>query len=242
MKKIEIDTTIIHVPEGWDDIILGDYETWYHRDPKNGHERVELVADICKIESSVLKSYPIGVFNLIADTLAFAFKADESTTSSSLTVNGVKYVVPIAEELTLAAWVDAEEAQKGNAVLSNTLAITCLPVGETYDPAKAEERQRMFASLKVSEVLPVLGFFLQYKKALDQRIAMFSRVAESATLFVKNTATFPAVGGGIRLSTIWRAVRYFVIVKSLRYQLRKFLRSLDSGLTKAEPITHKSNL
>lgn len=242
MKRIEIDNTVIDVPESWDDIKLGDYETWYSDSPSNAHERIELIAKICKVDSSVLGSKPIGVFNLIADTLAFAFQPTEIPNSPTIEIEGTTYIVPIAEELTLAAWVDLDEAQKsGEALLSNVLAITCRPNGEIYDTAKTEERQKMFAALSVKEVLPVLGFFLHYKIAYEKRTAMFSEVVQAANQFVNDTGTFPRVGGGIRLFTIWRAVRYRITVVYLRYQLRKFLTTYGLNSKDTEPTKPKKN-
>lgn len=243
MKRIEIDKAVIDVPETWDDITLGFYETWFFKTPLTRLEKVQLVAEICKIDPSVLLNYPIGLTNLIIDTLDFIFRETTVSPSPSIVVEGVKYTIPITESLTTACWIDAEQAQKDKvAILSNILAIVCQPNGETYDPNKSEERRKMFAELKVSEVLPLLSFFLHYKKMLETPSMMFSQIRGVAYLYVNSTENFPNVGGGTKLLRTWRAVRYYALTKWLRYQLRKYLRSLDTSLTVNNQKLHKESL
>lgn len=243
MKRIEIDKVVIDVPETWDDITLGFYETWFFKTPVTRLEKVELVAEICKIDPAILLNYPVGLTNLIIDTLDFVFRETTTPPSPSIVVEDVRYTIPITEVLTTACWIDAEEVQKEKvAVLSNILAIVCLPDGETYDPHKSEERRKMFAELKVSEVLPLLSFFLHYKKMLETRSTMFSQVREAANLYVNSTGSFPNVGGGTKLLRTWREVRYYALTKWLRYRLRKYLRSLDTSLTVDNQKPHKESL
>lgn len=243
MKRKEIDKAVIEVPETWDDIALGFYETWFFKTPVTRLEKVELVAEICKINPAILLNSPVGLTNPIIDTLDFVFKETTTPPNPSIVVEGVRYTIPITESLTTACWIDAEAAQKEKvAVLSNILAIVCLPDGETYDPHKSEERRKMFAELKVSEVLPLLSFFLHYKKMLEKRSTMFSQVREAANLYVSSTANFPNVGGGTKLLRTWRAVRYYTLTKWLRYRLRKYLHSLGMSLTVDNPKPHKENL
>lgn len=243
MKRIEINTDVIDVPESWDDITLSFYETWFYKAPKDRKEQIELVAEICKIDTAKLLDYPVDVCNIILDTITFVFTETATPPSPSIEIGGVKYTIPIAETLTTGAWIDAEEVQKEKVnTLSGILAITCLPVGETYDTLKTEERRKMFAELKVSEVLPLLSFFLHYKKGLEKRLAMFSRVAEAANLYVNSTANFPNVGGGTRLSLTWRKAHFYVWMKYLKSQLRKCLRSLGTKPTENKPKGRKGIL
>lgn len=229
MKKIEINNDVIYVPESWDDIKLGFYETWFHKVPKDRKEHVELVAEICKTGVDKLLGYPEDVYNIIAGILNFVFTETKTEPSPCIEIGGKKYIIPIAEKLTLGAWVDAEAVQNEKTnVLTGILAITCLEEGEKYDAEKYEERRNMFAELTVSRALPLLCFFLHYRIALEKRTSMFSKVTEAAGHYLSSIKSFPGIGGGTRLSRIWRAVRYYALTKWNCYQLRKCLRSLDS--------------
>mgnify|MGYP006906849322 FL=1 len=60
--KLEYDNTRISVPESWDDITLGFYESFYDEEPSTARERVEWVAHICNVDSELLLEWPSEVF------------------------------------------------------------------------------------------------------------------------------------------------------------------------------------
>lgn len=225
MVQIEYNTVKIEVPESWDDVTLGFYETFYTERPETARERVTLVAKICKVEADLLLSWPAEVFNRVVEYIDFLFKDNPALPSPIVEVNGVKYIVPIEDELSLGAWVDADEVQKkGENVLSNILAIVCRPVGEIYNYKNNEARQTMFASLPVSKVLAVLAFFLHYKIVLDRRTEAYTKLAQSYDRLPRNIKPLLNPGDGIRLSRIWQIIKYWFLMLLLCYRLRKFLR------------------
>lgn len=243
MKRIEIDRDIINVPESWDDITLGFYETWFHKAPTNRKEQIALVAEICKMDEEKLLNYPIQVCNIILDTLRFAFTETNTEPSPSIQIAQLTYTIPITENLSTGAWIDLEEAQKEQVkMLSSILAITCLPTGETYDTRKTEQRQKMFAELKMSQVLPLLAFFLHYKKKLENRSAMFSKAMESVKQYANNTKNSQSVGVGTRLSQKWHKIQSFISRKSLHSPSQKSSPSSDTKSTERKPKKHKENL
>ena len=224
MKRIKIDGTTVKIPESWDEITLGFYETWYHRQPATTREKVELAAEICRIKPERLLSARADTFNRIVRLLAFAFNNEAPTPSPMLTAKGVKYTVTPSAELTLAQWVDADEAQhSGEKPLSSLLAIVCLPPGEKYDPSRFNDRQQLFASLKMSETLGVLGFFLRCGNISPEHSKACSQTQQTVDLLLRNIKVFRIVGGGTKLSRIWRAIKFSTLMLLLRYRLRKFL-------------------
>lgn len=222
MVKIEVNDVTVNVPQSWDDITLGDYETFYRDKPVSGRERVEYVAKILKIDAMVLLNWPAEVFNMIVETLGFLFVDNPIAATPVVDVDGVPFIVPIEDKISLGAWVDAEEAQKADeAVLSNVLAIVCRPAGETYDYQLNEARQKQFAALPVSKVLGVLAFFLQCRTVLDRRTEAYTKLHQIAALLPRSIKPFLSRGGGIRLSQIWRATKYYALIVLLNYRLRK---------------------
>ena len=99
MVQIEYNTVKIEVPESWDDVTLGFYETFYTERPETARERVTLVAKICKVEADLLLSWPAEVFNRVVEYIDFLFKDNPALPSPIVEVNGVKYIVPIEDEL-----------------------------------------------------------------------------------------------------------------------------------------------
>lgn len=236
MKRIEYNAVKIDVPESWDDVKLGFYETFYTEKPETARERVALVAKVCKVDADLLLSWPAEVFNRIVDYIGFLFKDDPTPASPVIEVDGVRYIVPIEDELSLGAWVDADEVQKkGENVLSNILAIVCRPAGEAYDYKNNEARRAMFAALPVSKVLGVLAFFLRCKVALDRRTATYTKLGQACGQLPRSIKPFPSPGGGIGLSQTWQILKYRALILLLNYQLQKYLRSFNIEKIKTTP-------
>lgn len=242
MVKLEYDNTVISVPQSWDDITLGFYESFYDEKPLTARERVEWVARICQVDAAVLFGWPSEVFNRIVEYLDFLFKDNPAEPSPSIEIGGAKFTVPIEEELTLGAWVDIDEAQKqGVNVLSNVLAIVCRPVGEEYNYRNNDKRREMFAVLPVSKVLGVLAFFLRCKNVYELRTQTFSDLARACDRLPRSTEGFRSPGGGIRLSRIWRRPIYKALTALLRYRLRRFLRLYSTAETRNTPKKHRES-
>lgn len=230
MVKIEVNNVTVNVPQSWDEITLGDYETYYKDKPETGRQRAEYVAKILKMDAAVLLSWPAEVFNMIVDTLGFLFSDNPIEATPVVDVDGTPYIVAIEDKITLGAWVDAEEAQKADKdVLSNVLAIVCRPAGEAYDYQLNEKRQRQFAALPMSKVLGVLAFFLRCKSDLDKLTAAYTKVRQIVDLLPPSIKPFRARGGGIKLLRIWQAMRYYALIKLLNYRLRKLSRSYNTA-------------
>jgi len=242
MVRIEYDKVEIEVPESWDDITLGFYETFYAEKPGTTRERAAYVAKICRTDADWLLSRPVEVFNRIVEYIGFLFKDNPVSPVPYVETGGVRYTVPVEDEMSLGAWADADEIQKkGENILSNILAVVCRPAGEVYDYKNNETRRAMFAALPVGKVLGVLAFFLRCKTVSDQRTVAYTKLARAYGRLPQNIKPFPSPGAGIRLSRIWPALKYYVLMRLLNCRLRKFLRSCNTVKTKIPPTRHNKS-
>jgi len=230
MVTMEYDNTLIRVPQCWEDITLGKYESVYDKKPESARERVALVAQICEVDAEKLLSWPAEIFNGIVDYILFLYGDNPAIPCPYLEIDGVKYAVPLEDDLTLGAWVDADEAQKkGEAPISTTLAIVCRPVGEAYDYKNNEARQAMFAALPVSQVMGVMAFFLQCKEASVKLTQMYGNLQLVIDQLPRNTDILRSLGAGTKLLQMWRVLTFCILNVLLRYRLRKFLRSYNTS-------------
>jgi hypothetical protein len=242
MVTIEYNNVKIEVPESWEDITLGFYETFCKEQPDSARERAALVAKICKTGEELLLGWPAEVFNRMVDYLDFLWAEGSAPPCPSITVNGTVYVVPIEEELSLGAWIDADEVQRsGENVLSGVLAIVCRPVGEAYNHKNNEARRAMFAALPVSAVLPVLSFFLACKIASDKRMALYTELIRIYDRLRRNTKNSLNRGGGTKSSRTWRGLKCYALTRLLRYPLQRLLPSFFTARTGTSPKTRKKN-
>lgn len=226
---MEVNNVSIRVPSSWDDITLGDYETYYKEKPETARERVELVAKIIKVEPAQLMEWPAEIFNFIVNAISFVFEDNSAEPTPVVDVNGVSFMVNMEDKQPLGAWVDAEEAQKADtAVLSSVLSIVCRPVGEKYDYETSEQRRALFAALPMTKVLGVLGFFLQCSRALEARTEAYTKLRETVALLPPSIKPLLKRGDGIKPLRIYQTMKYAALMRSLRYQLRKLSRLYNS--------------
>lgn len=236
MVTLEYNNTRIEVPTGWDDLTVGDYESFYLEKPATSRDRVALAAKICKADMAVLMDWPAEAFNIIVDKISFLFKDNPAKPCQKIEVEGVAYTVLIEDKLSLGAYVDADEVQKsGEAVISNLLAIVCRPEGEEYNFENNEARAAMFAALPVSRVQGVLAFFLQCSNAFDRHTTAYTNLTSLVGSLPLNIRSLRRPGGGIRLSQTFQAMKYYALMILLNWRLRKLLRSYNTGAIKITP-------
>lgn len=229
---MEVNNVSVRVPERWDDITLGDYETYYKEKPETARQRVELVAKIVKIEPVHLLEWPAEVFNFIVNTISFVFENAPAEASPVIDIDGVKFMVNMEDKQPLGAWVDAEEAQKSDtAVLSSVLSIVCRPIGEAYDFEVSEQRQKIFAALPMTKVLGLLAFFLQCSRALEARTEAYTKLVETVGLLPPSIRPLLRRGDGIKPLRIYQTIKYKILMRSLNYQLRKLSRLYSTSAT-----------
>lgn len=228
MVEIVYNTEKINVPESWDDITLGVYEKFHRNKPQNMRERVAQLAEVCSIDAEILLAWPADIFARIVTITGFIFADDDTQPSTIVEADGIIYVVPVEDQLTLGAFVDADDVQKNSdAILSNMLAIVCRPVGEAYDHHNNEARAAVFAALPVSRVLGVLAFFLQCSQISKKRTEAYLQIKSLADQLPQNIKSLLQLTGGIRLLPILPTIRYLISMRLLKNQLRRFSRSYN---------------
>lgn len=242
MTTIEYDNIVINVPESWADVTLGTYEQVYKDRPETSRERVALVAKVCGVEPELLLGWPADIFNTIVPLIGFIFGDNPIEANPVVTAGGVNYIVAVEDELALGAWIDADEAQKAESgVISTVLAIVCRPAGEDYDYKNNEARAAMFAALPMTEVLGVMAFFLRCKIVLNRHTQIYSSLAEAVALLPLNIRPLRSAGGGIRLLRIWPILKYYALMRLLRYQLRRHSHFYSTLKTKKAPKVRSVN-
>lgn len=232
MTTIEYNKQKISVPDNWADIKLGTYEKITKAKPTTAREQVKTIATACAIDENVLLEWPKDIFTRVLDIISFMFNEDAGEPSPAVIAGGVTYVVPLEDKLSLGAYIDAEEAQKGDNPLSETLAIVCRPAGEAYDPDLTDERAAMFAALSVLDVRGVLAFFLQRKTAYEKLTRDYLCLVQLCDQLPPNIPRSQSHGVGTRLLTILPRAKYKTLIRLLRSELQLFSRSFNLGAIK----------
>jgi len=241
MLKIKIDDMQVFIPQGWNEITLGEYEQWsgYNTGDNNGY--LQLVAAICKTEPARLMGISVDDFQVIRQALDFV-TATEVEPSPQIEIDGRQFCVSVSDKLTLGEWVDIDTiiASDSNTKISEMLAVVCRPAGESYDPDKSQARYELFRSLPCNKALAVVNFFLFRKKKSDEILSLYSGAVDQAVRFVQDTERFVTNGDGIKLLPIWQRIRYTFLMKSLKKRLSKFSDFSSTASTSRAPKTTNS--
>lgn len=237
MDIITFEDLEIRVPTSFADVPFSVYEQVHKTRVEKIREYVDVIATICETDAAKLLKAPAEMTDAIVERIMFLFKEHGLPAAAGFKFEDVTYVCEVDKSLTLAEWVDLEQAQKKEAdVLSTVLSIICRPSLEEYDPQKSKARIEIFKRAPCSLVLPVLAFFLRRKEVLDKLINAYSSVKKAAELLPPNIKSFPSLGAGLKLSQIWRATIYYFSIKLLRYRLKRFSLSLYTDAIKIRQL------
>lgn len=242
MTTIEVNDLIINVPESPRDVTLGTYEKLYKLKPEGSAGHIHAVEQLCNLPPGTLRELPVEVFNEIVPRVMFAFGDNPMPPSPEVLIDGIRYIVPAEDEITLGMFVDVDGVQRaGVDVLSNTLAIVCRPAGEKYDTSNNEARAKMFAAQKMDAVLPVFAFFLHCKKTLERLTAAYGSLQAAADLLPPSIKVLRLLGVGTKISQMHLIMTYCASTRSLRARLRKFSPTYSTARIKTARTRRKEN-
>lgn len=230
----------IHIPTSFTDVPFNVYEEVHKMRPETIRQHVDVPALICGVESEVLLKAPAEIMDVIIERIMFIFRPHDLPPAPGFKFEDVTYVCEVERSLTVAEWVDIEQAQKQETdVLSTVMSIICRPAGEEYDPNKSAERVEIFKRAPSNLILPVLAFFLRRKEKLEKLTNAYLSAKRAAELLPLNIKSLRSLGDGIKLSQIWRMIIYYYSIKLLRYRLARFSRLLYIDVIKIRRLKRK---
>ena len=242
MLKISIDGASVFIPQGWNEVTLGEYEKWSsYSNTGDSQSYLQLIAAVCKATPEQLKSISVDEFHVIREALRFISET-EVEASPQVEIGGQLFSVSPSDKLTLGEWVDIDTimASDSDTKISEMLAVVCRPPGESYDPDTSQERYELFRSLTCDKALAPVNFFLLRKKKSDEISNLYSGVVHQAVRFVQDTERFVTNGDGIKLLPIWQRIRYTFLMRSLKKRLSKFSDFSSTASTSRVPKTISS--
>jgi hypothetical protein len=202
MKKIKIDTREFNVPESWKEVSLKHYESFYDLKRDTKTDEVRLVSAVSTIPFNILTNLSLSFYTEILNSISFIFENIQYKPLSYIKdTEGNTYYVNTKDELTLGQWVDIDsisEDAEDKRKLSEILSIVCLKKTEKYQSELLEVRKEMFGSLPMSEIFPVLTFFLKLNERLERITELYLKLQGKIEPYQPNIETLPEVGGGKR--------------------------------------------
>lgn len=220
-----IDFGEISVPTSWNDITLSKFQDIerYYADKDKQFNMLDVLDILIDKDRDYIMSLPEEFLNHILERLEFLqTKPDDKEPRNWVEVNGERYTVNTQNKLKVGEYIAADTAIKGDQHnYAAILAVLARKEGEIYDSKYEnevlEDRIKMWEGVPVTDVLPVVAFFLTLYVTSQMPSRLSSSIREGIDLTRKNIET-SAKNGEI-------SKRY---MKSLMKKLRKLEKSLDS--------------
>ena len=221
-EKDIIDYGSITVPTKWDDVTLdmfADIERYYQDKDKDFDVREVLHIMIGK-DIDFINSLPAEFLDAIMQKLSFLQTSPKiGEPSNKIEIDGETYQVNVFEKLRTGEYVSFDMAMKADKYdYSTFMAILCRKEGEKYDSKyEAElfdERKKMFGKVPVTDVMPIISFFLTLWFVRETHSQLFSKVEEAVNLIQQNIDSSDKIGASKRLYFNWQMRKLRKLLKS----------------------------
>ena len=213
------------VPTKWEDITLKQFqeiERFYEGKDKDFDVR-EVLHIFTNKGIDEINALPLEFLEEIMSKMVFLQeKPTEKKPTNSVEINGERYTIHTENKLKVGEYVGADTAMKGDKHnYAAIMAILCRKDGELYDSKfeneVLEDRIRMWEGEPVTDVLPIISFFIQCYITLQMPTLLSSKVMETIDLTRKDIETLHQNGGISKRS-----------MKSQMKKLRKLEKSINS--------------
>lgn len=215
-KKEEVvkDFGSIKVPTKWEEVSLGQFEK-IMKLTGGESKRVDVMSLLSILtgqDEDYINSLPASFVETLMAHLIFLNDNPRTYdhTASQIKIGSDFYSIHFLEELKFGEYVEVNESIKNDPLdYSSILAILCRKDGEAFDEDfaanKFKQRKEMFQQQPVTEILPLIGFFLKLyliSKANSQ--GCLTELESATSQLLQHTNSSVSNGDGGKRSLSWR--------------------------------------
>lgn len=200
----------INFPLSWDEITLKQYqdiETLY--DKNENATMIDILGIISDKTAKELKTLPFDVFEeTIMPQLTFLNeKPEEKEPTNKIVIKGETYFVNFMEKMKTGEFIDSQMVlQNDKHNYAMILGILCRKKDEIYDDDFIAnilpDRVKMFEEQPITEILPIVAFFLQLWTQLNLPSLLSFKIEETIDLTLQSLQNSKKDGVGKTLSTL----------------------------------------
>lgn len=164
----------INMPLSWNEISLNMFqEISKLYDNEKKPTIIDILSILTNIKKEELEQYPVEVLNTIIQQAQYIQSTPTNEVKNEIIIDGEKYFINYENELRFKEFVDSQTLLEGNnRDYASLLGILCRKQGEMYtDDYIAKEfdkRVEMFNKQPITNILPVVNFFLNYWVVLEK--------------------------------------------------------------------------
>lgn len=228
----------VTIPERWEDVTLGQFIKLMQLEGDGGQKDVrDVIAVLTNNDREWVNMLPAPFVERLIMKLVFLNKAPDKEPKNELIVNGEKYFINYMDELRFGEYTDINTIiQQDNTNYAAFLAILCRKEGEEYNDdftAHIEERVKFWESQPITDVMPLVGFFLARWTVSEEASRVYlTEAVEAADQLVEATEHSLKNGGYKRLPIHLRMKAWWNMRK-----YKKCMRQLSSSIS----ATSKTN-
>lgn len=193
-KNNNIDLGSWTCPVRWSDITLKQFQDIqrYYADKEKKVDVRDIVHILCGKTRDEVNLLPTEFLEKILEKLSFLSEEPvHQEPQSSIVIKGEKFVINIMEKLKAGEYIDTDTLIKQDKYNYAALfAILCRKEGEVYNDDfianTLDDRIKMFEEQPVTNIFPLVSFFINCFLTLQKPFLLYSAVEEAINLTQKN--------------------------------------------------------
>lgn len=214
------------VPKNWSEVTLKKYqdmERYYEGKEDKEFNVIDVLDILIDKDRDYINSLPAEFLDTILAHLVFLTIAPENVEpTNKITIDGEEYHVNFQEKLKVGEYVAVDAVLKGDRHnYAAILAILCRKDGEIYDSKfeneVLEKRIELFEKQPITNILPIINFFLNCFIILHLPTQLFLKVEEAINL-TRNNIEISHKNGELSKRSMKSAIR----------KLKKLQKSINS--------------
>ena len=218
METIIKDYGNITIPEKWEQVTLGQFERIMSiikgEEENTSINVVKLLAILTDTDEDYINSLPAEFVESLMARLLFLTddptKDSDKMAKSQICIDGEFYHINYMEKMKFGEYVQVNEVTRTNPLdYSSILAILCRKNDEPFDDDfaanKFQKRKEMFSKQPVTDIIPLIAFFLKLYLVSQRHSKTYLKELESQTSqLLKDTENSVINGAGRKRSLSWR--------------------------------------
>lgn len=223
-KEKSIDVNFeINFPTSWEEITLKQYQDIEALYEEKDASMLDILGVISDKTAKELKTLPFDVFEeTILPKLSFLYeKPHQKEPTNKIVIKGETYFVNFMEKMKTGEFVDSQTVlQKDKHNYAMLLAILCRKQGEIYDDDfianVLPDRVKMFEEQPITEILPIVSFFLQLWTQLNLPFLLYMKTEEALNQLAQDIKDSRKIGVGRKAFLKWQMKKLRKSLKSIK--------------------------
>lgn len=168
------------VPEKWEDLNLKQFQDIIrlYEATDNKPDIIDLISIITNKDKEIIKQLPMDFIDKIMVRLMFLNEPIKTDNSNKITIDGEEYIINHMEQLKFMEYVDVNTLLDNDKLnYAGILSILCRKKGEIYNDDYINNvlpsRLEMYEKQPVTNIMPLIGFFLLLSNSFETRLQLF---------------------------------------------------------------------